>query len=302
MFADTIQSKITKTSSVLCAGFDPDLRWLPSFAIESAAKSLDQEGYLYTALLTTYSAALEVLEPRVACVKPNAAFFEQYGIGGYRALHQISQLCKKIGVPVILDAKRGDIASSAQAYANAYLEPLEVNGSAVDIVHADAITINPFLGFETIAPFINSCIAKGKGVFVLVKTSNSGSRDIQDLLIEDSAESVSKKIARAINVEGLRAIGKSGLSSIGAVIGATHPAEAAELRSLMPQAIFLVPGFGAQGGSASEALAGQIAPGKGVIVNMSRGLFQIDPHLTRVDWLTELANRADAANAQLASA
>lgn len=302
MFADTIHSKITQTSSVLCAGFDPDLRWLPSFALETSSKYATQEEYLYSALLTTYAAALEVLEPRVACVKPNAAFFEQYGIGGYRALHQISLLCKKMGVPLILDAKRGDIASSAQAYANAYLEPLEVNGAPVDIVHADAITINPFLGFETIAPFIASCVAKGKGVFILVKTSNNGSRDIQDLLIENSTESVSQKIARAINVEGSRAIGHSGLSSIGAVIGATHPAEAAELRSLMPHAIFLVPGFGAQGGSASEALAGQIAPGKGVLVNMSRGLFQIEPSLSRAEWLTELTNRADAANAQLAGA
>lgn len=304
MFADLIQSRVSATSSVLCAGFDPDLRMIPSFAREIAEKKDTQEEYLFTALFSTYSAVVEVLEPLVACVKPNAAFFEQYGVGGYRALQQISLLCKREKVPVILDAKRGDIASSAQAYANAYLEPLEARGEAIEIIHADALTVNPFLGFETISPFISACIRKGKGLFVLVKTSNPGSRDIQDRAVGDSAETISQKIAKVIDAEGSRVVGQSGISSIGAVIGATHPEEARQLRALMPRALFLVPGFGAQGGSAAEARAGQIpesalGSGMGILVNMSRGLFQIDPSLSRTEWLHELATRARAANEQL---
>jgi orotidine-5'-phosphate decarboxylase len=302
MFADILSERIAQTSSMLCAGLDPSTDWLPSFATQEASRLGPQEEFIHRALLATFEGALEVLGRIVACVKPNAAFFEQYGVGGYRALRDLSLRCRAANVPVILDAKRGDIGSTAQAYANAYLTPIKVRGTPIEGVHADALTVNPFLGFETIAPFISSCVEHGKGLFVLVKTSNPGSSDIQDLCVMPKQETVSDIIARMVDKEGERAMGTSGLSSIGAVVGATYPEEAARLRALMPRAIFLVPGFGSQGGSAEHATSSLIAPRQGAIINMSRGLFQIDPNLSRNDWLSELERRALEANRLLQGA
>ena len=302
MFADQLDKRITTTSSLLCAGFDPIWEWFPAFARAQASQHTSQEDFLHKILMTTFESALEVLSDTVACVKPNAGFFEQFGVGGYRALRDISLLCKGAEIPVILDAKRGDIGSTAQAYANAYLEPIAVCGASIDIIHADALTVNPFLGFETLAPFVSACVTQGKGLFVLVKTSNPGSSDIQSLTSADGLETVAETIARFVDREGKSTIGQSGFSSIGAVVGATYPSEANRLRSLMPRAYFLVPGFGTQGGSAAESLAGLTSPRKGVIVNMSRGLFQIDPSLPRIDWIEELARRVADANHQLLQA
>lgn len=302
MFADQITKRISTTSSLLCAGFDPVIEWLPEFARTKAAQYSSQEDYLHAILTITFESALEVLSASVACVKPNAAFFEQFGVGGYRALRDISVICKGVGIPVILDAKRGDIGSTAKAYANAYLDPLVINESPVETIHADALTVNPFLGFETLIPFVTSCISRGKGLFVLVKTSNPGSSDIQNITLKEGSETVAEQIARVVDRDGNGAIGENGLSSIGAVVGATYPEEAARLRSLMPRAIFLVPGFGAQGGTAIEAVTALIGPRKGVLVNVSRGLFQIDPALTRTRWMQELSRRASEVNSQLIKA
>lgn len=312
MFADQITKRISTTNSLLCAGFDPTFASLPAFALSEASKEPHQEGFLYKVLMETFSAALEGITPLVACVKPNAAFFEQFGVGGYRALRDISALCRRAGVPVILDAKRGDIASSALAYANAYLEPHTIRGEPVEVVYADALTINPFLGFDTLTPFIESCSSQGKGVFILVKTSNPGSRDVQDYPLteppiggdtphqhDNNLDSISMRIAREVARLGEQLIGDSGLSSVGAVIGATHPHEAMLLRTLMPRAIFLVPGFGAQGGSAEQATAGLISSRSGTLVNMSRGLFHLDSQLSRLDWIEQLTKRATDANRQL---
>lgn len=302
MFADLLTKRIATTSSLLCSGFDPTLEWLPEFARARASQVTSQEEFVYTLLMTTFESALEVLAPSVACVKPNAAFFEQFGVGGYRALRDISHLCKSAAVPVILDAKRGDIGSTAQAYAHAYLDPIVVNGSRTEIIHADALTVNPFLGFDTLVPFVAACVNNRKGLFVLVKTSNPGSHDIQNVTAGGGLETIAAKIARIVDQEGKRAIGQSGLSSIGAVVGATYPEEAVQMRALMPQAIFLVPGFGTQGGNAAEAVTALTGPRKGVIVNMSRGLFQIDPSLPRIDWMEELSRRTINANLQLCAA
>lgn len=312
MFVDNITKRISTINSLLCAGFDPTFASLPAFALSEAKRESNQEGFLYKVLMETFTAALEGLTPLVACVKPNAAFFEQFGVGGYRALRDIAGLCKRAGVPVILDAKRGDIASSALAYANAYLEPHTINGEPVEVVYADALTINPFLGFDTLIPFIESCSRQGKGVFILVKTSNPGSQDIQDYPLNEATirdvtspwqannlDSISMRIAREVARLGEQLVGESGLSSVGAVIGATHPDEAVLLRTLMPRAIFLVPGFGAQGGSAEQATAGLISSRSGTLVNMSRGLFHLDSQLSRRDWIEELTRRATEANRQL---
>lgn len=302
MFADQLTKRISATSSLLCAGFDPTLEWLPEFARTEALQRTSQEDFLYTLLMTTFEGALEVLSDSVACVKPNAAFFEQFGVGGYRALRDLSYLCRGAELPVILDAKRGDIGSTAQAYANAYLDPIVIDGSLTEIIHADALTVNPFLGFDTLAPFVASCVAHGKGLFVLVKTSNPGSGDIQNLPGAGGQETIAEMIARIVDREGKGTVGQSGLSSIGAVVGATYPEEAKRLRALMPRAIFLVPGFGTQGGSAAEAVTALVAPRKGVIVNMSRGLFHIDRRLPRSTWMEELSRRVTDANRQLREA
>jgi orotidine-5'-phosphate decarboxylase len=242
---------------------------------------------------------LDAVAGRVAAIKPNAAFFEQFGGPGYDALISLSAYAKQLGIPMILDAKRGDIGSTAQAYANAYFHPLSFLGEPIPKAECDALTLNPFLGFDTLAPFLAACRDSGKGVFLLVKTSNPGSSDIQNLQLHDSTRTVLDTVANFVAKEGHTFLGTCGLSSLGAVVGATYPGEAANLRAAMPNAIFLVPGFGAQGGSAKSAVSGFTPSGRGGIVNMSRGIFSLSNKLSITDWITEVHQRCDSANHEL---
>ena len=169
----------------------------------------------------------------------------------------VNKKAAELGLPVIADAKRGDIGSTAQAYSSAFL------GKDAPFA-ADALTVNPFLGFDTLEPFIQDCEKYGKGIFVLVKTSNPGSAALQG--------ETSHKVAEWLNQSGEKFIGACGYSSLGAVVGATHPEEARELRGAMPKNFFLIPGYGAQGGSAADAVAGFSKTKHGGIINVSRGL------------------------------
>ncbi|WKZ57235.1 MAG: orotidine-5'-phosphate decarboxylase [Bdellovibrionota bacterium] len=266
-FADRLFKRINSVRSFLCAGFDPTWEGIPDFIkAEAARRSKDNEELVCNVLLDFHDAALRAVDPYVAAVKPNIAFFEQYGIGGLRAFQAVCALARDRGVPIIADVKRGDIASTGQAYSNAFLAGAPVNGTRVTPFAVDAITINPFLGFDTVDVFLNDAVTYGKGLFVLVKTSNPGSAALQ--------EGTSQKIAGYIHEQHGKLRGECGFSGLGAVIGATYPDEARHFRSLMPQSFFLIPGFGAQGGSAADALAGCDATRQhGVVVNASRGLF-----------------------------
>ncbi len=215
---------------------------------------------------------LEAFAGQVAAVKPNIAFFEQFGIGGLRAFSYLLKLARELDILVIADAKRGDIGSTAAAYGRAFIGGSRAFDKSVSDFEADALTVNPFLGFDTLEPFLNSCREYGKGLFVLVKTSNPGSGELQSS-VDASGRSVSQRIALWLdkNADALR--GSEDYSGLGAVVGATYPEQAQELRSIMKNNYFLVPGYGAQGGSARDAFSGADHKMGGVLVVASRALF-----------------------------
>jgi orotidine-5'-phosphate decarboxylase len=215
---------------------------------------------------------LESVSNLVPAVKLQIAFYEQYGIPGLMSFCDTLRNAAAMGFLVIVDAKRGDISSTAAAYANALLGRTEALGAVEPVFDADSATVSPFLGRDSLQPFVEACDTYGKGIFVLVKTSNLGSRDLQDQTTGPLEEPLYCTVARMVDLLGLNLVGKSGYSSVGAVVGATFPEEAARLRALMPRAIFLVPGYGTQGGTAESALACFNSGGLGAIVSASRSI------------------------------
>jgi orotidine-5'-phosphate decarboxylase len=267
-FADRLADAVRQKGTPLCVGLDP--RW------ESLPKSIcDQHDpvrleSVAAAFMTFCFRVLELVGSKVAVVKPQSAFFEACGPPGLIALQEITQYAKELGLLVILDSKRGDIASTAVAYADAAFGGTVINGKALRVWDADAITINPYLGRDAIEPFITSAAASGRGLFVLVRTSNTGAGQFQDL--DCDGRKLYQHVAAAVNEWNRPTIGLCGLGDIGAVVGATNPAELASLRKEMPDVWFLVPGYGAQGGTAKD-VAGAFRPdGLGAIVNSSRGI------------------------------
>ena len=200
----------------------------------------------------------------IACCKPQSAFFEALGPPGLEALSRIVDRARELGVPVILDAKRGDIDSTAQAYADAYL-----GGGWLS---ADALTINPYLGMDSLEPFVAAAEGSGRGVFVLVKTSNPGSADLQDVRLANG-DPLYLHVAKLLT-ERAASLPRDerGYGPVGAVVGATHAQHLSELRSLMPTSVLLVPGFGAQGGTAQGAASAFDEDGFGAVVSASRSL------------------------------
>ena len=213
------------------------------------------------------SAVLERIAGRVAVVKPQIALFEQLGWRGLRLLETLTRRAHELGLLVLLDAKRGDIGSTAEGYAAAYL----ARDAAMPV---DAMTVNPYLGFDTIEPFVRVAGAASRGIFVLVKTSNPGSGDLQDREID--GEPLFWRVADGLSrFEKALAGRETPWSSLGVVCGATWPEQARRVREALPRALFLVPGYGAQGGSAAGAVQGFVRGPKGLeggIVNSSRGI------------------------------
>ncbi|MDR2168118.1 MAG: orotidine-5'-phosphate decarboxylase [Clostridiales bacterium] len=197
----------------------------------------------------------------VPAVKPQIAFYERFGAPGIEAYFETIKMAKDKGMLVIGDVKRGDIASTAAAYADAHIGHAE---------HADFITINPYLGGDSVSPFLDNCRKFDKGIFVLVKTSNPGSADFQDLYVGDKYfyEIVGEKVA----IWGEELIGEHGYSAVAAVVGATHPRILTKLRWYLPSVFFLVPGYGAQGGTAADICHAFDKDGSGAIINNSRGI------------------------------
>lgn len=284
-FIDYLENSIEQRKSLLCAGFDLRPADIPECYHD---RSDDIETRTENTIRNYYTAALQTIEPHIACIKPNIAFFEQYGIGAIKALRTICEEAQRLQVPVILDGKRGDIGSTNVAYANAFLRNSHTDSDASQnyntsqpiplqtLCDVDALTVNPFLGLESTEPFIETARANGKGLLLLVRTSNPDAGFLQDAQ-SSSGRSISECVADWIRSQEESLRGACGVSALGAVVGATAPEEALRLRELMPTSLFLVPGYGAQGAGAQEALAGAIPgsgmKGRGVIVNSSRGIF-----------------------------
>ena len=209
-------------------------------------------------------ALLDALRDIIPCVKVQAAYYERMGLGGEACLEDTLREAERMGYVVILDAKRGDIGPTAEAYSGAHLAPDAP-------VPADFMTVNPYLGIDGVKPFIDDCAKTGRGIFVLVKTSNPSSGEFQDILTGDG-EPLFARVGAKVAEWGEPLTGREGYSSVGAVVGATYPEQGAMLRRRMPHTFFLLPGYGAQGAAAS-ALAGCFdARGRGAVVNASRSL------------------------------
>lgn len=264
-FADRLIEATRARGTPLCVGIDPHLDLIPKrFRRDDMAATKASTGQ---AVRDYCFALLERLPGKVAVIKPQAAFFECLGPQGMVLLAELAQEAMALGLMVVMDAKRGDIGSTSAAYARAWL------GHDAGFA-SDALTINPFLGIDTLGPFMDAADQTRSGLFILTRTSNPGSADIQGIMADDGRP-VFHHLAEKLNPLMEDRLGQYGFSDIGVVAGATWPEEAVLLRRLMPSALFLVPGFGAQGGSAAEALAGFVdgPEGKeGGIVNSSRGI------------------------------
>jgi orotidine-5'-phosphate decarboxylase len=214
---------------------------------------------------------LELVAPQVPAIKPNSAFFEALGPAGLVDLAALIARARELGIVVINDVKRGDLGSTAEAYAAALFGKSTVLGADLESMQADAATINPYLGADAVQPFIDRAKAQDCGLYVLARTSNPGSGEFQLLELKQGGTLV-EEVARKIDAWGAAHIGKCGYSLVGAVVGATHADSAARMRELMPRTPFLVPGWGAQGGSADVVRACFDKQGRGAIVNSSRGI------------------------------
>jgi len=256
-FADQLINKIKDTSPI-CVGLDPRYDQIP----EQIKNDAPTPG---TAFYEFNKGIIDAVHDLVPIVKPQIAFYEMFGLDGLAALARTIEYAKEKGLLVLLDAKRNDIGSTAQAYANAYLDE-------VGDFSCDALTVNAYLGYDGIKPFVENCKKHNKGIFILVKTSNPSSGDLQDRTVDGEGIPIYEFMAQFVESWGHDYIGESGYSSIGAVVGATYPREAEKMRKIMPNAIFLVPGYGAQGGGAEDVKPCFNEDGLGALINSSRGI------------------------------
>lgn len=255
-FGDRLVDAVERKSSCVVAGLDPRVDALPDEFRSRAARSRADAAQ---AILDFNLKVLDAVAPHCVAVKPQSAFYEALGWEGVKAYAETVRASRERGLLVIGDVKRGDIGSTAEAYAEGHM----------DLFESDSVTVNPYLGIDGIAPFLKRAEA-GKGVFVLVKTSNPSSVELQDL--ESGGRPIYEHVAALVHKWGEKSVGRSGYSAAGAVVGATFPEAAAKLRGMMPRAIFLVPGYGAQGATAQDCRASFDAKGRGAVVNSSRGI------------------------------
>jgi orotidine-5'-phosphate decarboxylase len=266
-FADRLAAAVADKRSQLVVGLDPIVERLP------AELRSDPPAF---AVSRFCRAIVEAVAPFAVAVKPQSAFFEALGPDGALVFAEACELARANGLLVIADAKRGDIGSTAAAYAHAFL-PL-----------ADAVTVNPYLGGDSVQPFLDACREHGCGIFCLVKTSNPGGADVQDAELAEGGP-LWQRVARLVDSWGESLVGECGLSAVGAVVGATWPREVAEARRLLPRAVFLLPGVGAQGGTPAE-LAPAFATGPGsALVSASRSVI----YAPGDDWRAAAAAEAE---------
>jgi len=279
-FGDRLAEAVRRTGVPGCVGLDPHLDRLPDAVARGVSPA--------EAARIFCLGAVEAVAGVVPAVKPQVAFFEALGAPGVAALEEVVAAARAAGLLVVLDAKRGDIGSTAEAYAHGTLDDDGPLG-------ADAVTLSPYLGPESLAPFLVRC-EQGKGVFVLVRTSNPGAGPWQ----VDGPDPVAPRVAAWVEAESARSAGATGLGSVGAVVAATVRDEAAAWRAAMPHAWLLVPGFGAQGGTLEDVRALVRPDGLGALVNSSRGVLFPRPGVGEDDWRAGIARRAGELAARLA--
>ena len=271
MSVDLLVKKIKEKNNPSVAGLDPVVDYVPQYIREKAYKEYGKTLKGACEAIWEFNKALiDALYDVVPAVKPQSAFYEMYGLEGEAVLHKTIKYAAQKGLYIILDVKRNDIGSTAQAYSSAYLGKVNIDGEEISPCDVDCVTVNPYLGTDGIAPFVDDCKKYDKAIFALVKTSNPSSGELQDLRISD--KHFYERVAECVNKWNEDTIGQSGYGAVGAVVGATYPEQAEVLRKLMPKSYFLVPGYGAQGGKAKDVAKSFNPDGLGAIVNSSRGI------------------------------
>ena len=271
MLIDRLAERITGLENPIVAGLDPRLENIPEFIVNEMTDAYGETlKAAAEAIFEFCRVIIDEIRDTVPAVKPQIAFFEQYGAEGVGAYIRTVAYAKKKGLIVIGDIKRGDIASTAAAYSDGHLGEAAVGAAKFKVFDEDFITLNPYLGSDAVAPFIENCEKYDRGLFVLVKTSNASSRDIQDLKTENGF--LYEEVARLVGEWGKGLKGKCGYGPVGAVVGATFPEQIIKIRGILPDAFFLVPGYGAQGGTAKDVAACLDKNGLGALVSSSRGI------------------------------
>jgi orotidine-5'-phosphate decarboxylase len=274
-FADRVMAAVRAKGNAVCVGLDPRWEALPQEirrrhgeeSLEAVAGAFEQ----------FCARVIDVVAPLVPVVKAQSAFFEACGPAGLAALQSTLRRARQRGLLSILDGKRNDIASTASAYADAAFGGIRLGGQVHPVWDADAVTVNPYLGRDALEPFLASARSGDRGVFVLVRTSNPGAGQFQDLACE--GRPLFLHVAEAVGAWARENLGTCGFGDVGAVVGATGPAELQVVRQAVPDALLLIPGFGAQGAGAADTAAGFRADGLGALVNSSRGIIaSFPPH------------------------
>lgn len=259
-FADRLCSAIVSKGTPVLVGLDPRAESLPAGLLRGEGPSA-----VANAFTAFCRGVIDVVAPLVAAVKPQAAFFEQLGPAGCAALAEVIGYASSKGLLVIVDGKRNDIGTTAAAYAEAYLGPGNTSPWG-----GDALTVSPYLGDDSLTPFVETAQRRAAGIFVLVKTSNPGGRTFQDLMVD--GRPLYRHVATLVEGLSKQTVGESGYGIAGAVAGATYPQQLGELREAMRHSLLLIPGYGAQGGTAKDCAPAFDERGLGAIVNNSRGI------------------------------
>lgn len=262
--------KIVKTNAPIVVGLDPTLKLIPESVLKKNYKEYGANLLGVSKAIVEYNKALiDATYDLIPCVKPQIAMYEQFGIEGLQAFKETVEYAKSKDLVVLGDVKRGDIGSTSEAYAIAHLSGVEIEGKKFTAFDEDFATVNPYLGIDGIKPFMDVCAKEKKGIFVLVKTSNPSSGEFQDRLID--GKPLYEHVAEKVALWGADLMGDS-YSYVGAVVGATYPEMGKALRKVMPKSYILVPGYGAQGGTADGLKPFFNEDGLGAIVNSSRGI------------------------------
>jgi orotidine-5'-phosphate decarboxylase len=288
-FGDRLAEAVERKRTQLLVGLDPRLDLLP---VELRGDVHLGSVHAADAVGRFCRGIVDAVAPYAVGIKPQLAFFEALGAEGLRAFEEVCAYARSAGLIVVADGKRGDIGSTARAYAEAYLEPGERRGPL-----ADALTVNAYLGRDSLDPFLAACRRHGAGIFCLVKTSNAGSADVQDLVLSDERP-LWHHVALLVSELGEDLVGARGLSSVGAIVGATHPRAVGEARRLCPQAILLLPGVGAQGATPADVARAFTSGPASALVAASRSVIYAGRG-SELDWRSAAGAEAARLRAEI---
>lgn len=270
---DKLISKIRSTNAPIVVGLDPMMKFVPEYIRQATFREFGETLEGAAEAIWQYNKGLvDAVHDLIPAVKPQIAMYEQFGIPGLAAYKKTVDYCREKDLVVIGDVKRGDIGSTSEAYAVAHLGKVQVGSKTYSPFDVDFATVNPYLGSDGVKPFLKVCKEENKGIFVLVKTSNPSSGELQDKLTEEDERPVYELVGRQVAAWGEECMGEGAYSLVGAVVGATYPEQGKILRRLMPKTFILVPGYGAQGGKGADLVHFFNEDGLGAVINSSRGI------------------------------